>query len=54
MRTLWKSGRARIDNRERGFQIKDFVEFVIGWEVLRDGGAPSLVRVLHNVHLKEY
>jgi hypothetical protein len=53
MRGLSGRDRAQVDNRGRGIQIKHYVEFVIclgGWESLR---APSLVLVLHNVHLKE-
>jgi lipoprotein-releasing system ATP-binding protein len=43
----------RIDNWKRGIQIKHFVEFVFSRELEGMWPAPSLVLVLHMLHLKE-
>jgi hypothetical protein len=53
MRGLLGRDQAPVDNRGREIQIKHYVEFVIAWEAESEFDAPSLVPVLHNVHLKE-
>jgi hypothetical protein len=49
----WDKRQIDLTTLRGQFQIKHFVEFGFSRDVAGDTDAPSLVRVLHKVHLKE-
>jgi hypothetical protein len=53
MRRLETAIRSRITREGADFKFRILLGLWFGWAGPRTEGAPSLVRVLHNKHLKE-